>query len=116
MTINLETYSIVWLDSSSNYETDHNSEVKQRLRSIINYVRTFDDTELCDEYLTRMQADDERIVLIVGGQLSKEIVPRIHDLKQVCAIYIHCGDKSTTRQWSTQYAKVTAEVNIVDEW
>ena len=39
---NLETFSLVWLDAQVN-TTEDNRQTQQKLRQIINHLKTFDD-------------------------------------------------------------------------
>src|ERR1700722_4333463 len=88
---NLETFSLVWLDASVNGSKE-NIEAQQRLRTSINHLKTFENSDQCEKYIRSVSKDD-RIVLIVSGQLGREIVPRIHKLRQVFSIYVYCMDK-----------------------
>ena len=103
---NLETFSLVWLDASVN-SSQQNVKAQQQLRTSINYLKTFEHVDKCEQYIRSVFKED-RIILIVSGRLGQEIVPRIHQLQQVSAIYVHClsADKKKYEQWAKNYAKV----------
>lgn len=93
---NLETYFIIWLDATVN-RSEENVEAQQQLRKSINYLTTFDDDNECEEYIRSVSKDD-RIVLIVSGQLGRKIVPRTHQLRQIFSIYVYCMNEKT-KSW-----------------
>lgn len=44
--------------------------------------------------------------MIASGSLAKIIVPLIHSMPQVDAIYIFCGDKRRHEQWARVWPKI----------
>ncbi len=72
----LELFCRVWLDANENIMETRNAE--QKLSLIINHLKKFQDIE------HRTQKD--RLVLIVSGEMRREIVPFIHTLRQVYRI------------------------------
>jgi hypothetical protein len=101
---NLETFSLVWLDSTIN-NSQENVNTQRRLKTIINHLLTFEDSTLCEEYI-RSVSNHDRIVIIVSGLLGRQLVPRIHQLEQVCSIYVYCMDRKTNEQWTKDFTKV----------
>ena len=88
---NLETFSLAWLDAQVD-STEENKQTQQQLRQIINHLKTFHDQQQCHDYITSLSSQD-RLVLIVSGQYGQKLVPQIHSLRQVSAIYIYCANK-----------------------
>ena len=72
--------------------TEENIEAQKTLRESINFLRTFDDAEACENYIRSISPYD-RIILIVSGRLGGTVVPRIHSFRQVLEIYVYCQDK-----------------------
>jgi hypothetical protein len=101
---NLETYFLIWLDAAVN-SSKENVEAQQQLRTSINHLTTFDDDNECEEYIRSVSRED-RIVLIVSGQLGQKIVPRIHQFRQISSIYVYCMDKKKNKQWAQDFSKV----------
>jgi hypothetical protein len=101
---NLETFSLLWLDPSV-HETNENIQAQDKLRTAINQLKPFENSKQCEQYIRSVSAKD-RVVLIVSGQLGRDIVPRIHHLQQLLSIYVYCQDLKSNEQWSSQYAKV----------
>jgi hypothetical protein len=101
---NLETFSLIWLDTQVN-TTEDNQQTQQKLREIINYLITFDDQHQCHQYILSFSAQD-RLILIVSGRLGRQFVPQIHQLRQLCSIYVYCMDKEANEQWAKEFTKV----------
>ena len=80
-------------------------DAQQRLRTSINYIRTFKNSDDCEQYIQSVPAQD-RIIFIVNNQLGQELVPRIHELRQVFAIYIYSTDNKRGGQWAKEFKKV----------
>ncbi|CAF1143683.1 unnamed protein product [Rotaria sp. Silwood1] len=53
--------------------------------------------------------------MIVSGRLGQDIVPSIHELRQVISIYVYCMDKSRHEQWARNFAKVKAVIVELNE-
>ncbi len=106
---NLETYFLIWLDVTVN-TSEENIEAQQQLRTSINHLTTFDDENECEEYIRSISKDD-RIVLIVSGQLGQQFVPRIHQLQQIFSIYVYCMNKIENEKWTPNFNKVRMFIN-----
>ena len=104
---NLETYSLIWLDASVN-SSQENVEAQQQLRTSINHLRIFEDDEQCENYIRSVPKED-RIVMIVNGPLGRQIVPRIHQLRQVFSICVYCMNKEKHKEWAQEFSKVTSK-------
>ena len=101
---NLTNIPLLWLDSLVN-TSQENLDGQKLIRSSIDHLKTFENANKCEEYI-RAISSDERIFLIVSGRLGREIIPRVHQYRQVASIYVYCLDKSTNEQWAKQYKKV----------
>ena len=80
---------------------------KINLRGIINSLLTFDNCQSCEHFIKHQINDrEEKIVLIVSGQLGQEIIENIHQLKQIISIFVFCGNKQRNELWAKNYPKV----------
>jgi hypothetical protein len=102
---NLEIFSLIWLDYLSTNDTNENIDIQQQLRSIINYLKIFENIDDCEEYI-RSLSKDNRIVLLINEKFALEITTRIHELRQVISIYIYSTDNDKDYEWIQQYKKV----------
>jgi hypothetical protein len=100
---NLEIFSLIWIDENVNIKDTRDTE--QKLRSIINQLKKFQDVKQCQQYIEQ-RSEQDRLIIIVSGQLGQEIVPSIHNLRQVMSIYVYCMDKRNNEQWACKFAKV----------
>ncbi|CAF1181927.1 unnamed protein product [Adineta steineri] len=108
----LEIFSLIWLDANVNVKDTRDTEVK--LRSIINHIKKFQTIKQCQQYIEQTSQKD-RLVIIVSGRLGQEIVPCIHQLRQVISIYVYCMDKTNNEQWAFQFTKIKSVVVDLDE-
>ncbi|CAF2075378.1 unnamed protein product [Rotaria magnacalcarata] len=106
----LESFRLIWLDANPKETRD----TEQKLRSVINYLIKFQDVKHCQKYIEQRSQKD-RIVMIVSGQLGREIVPSIHKIRQIISIYVYCMNKIGNKPWADKYAKVKAVVVDLDE-
>ena len=101
---NPETYSILWLDPSVTDAKEYR-DAQQRFRGTINYIRTFKTSDECEQYIQSVPTQD-RIIFIVNNQLGQELIPRVHQLRQICSIYIFSTDTKRSGQWTKEFKKV----------
>ena len=99
----LELFRLIWLDTEVHVQEKRDTQ--EKLRTIINYVKKFHNVDECKNYIEQTSEDD-RLVLIIGGQLGRQIVPSIHQLRQVSAIYLHSEDKESEDKWACEFVKV----------
>ncbi|UJR30022.1 hypothetical protein I4U23_017567 [Adineta vaga] len=109
---NLETYSILWIDPFVN-DTKEYVDAQKRLRTAINYIRTFKTIENCEQYIQSIPEQD-RIFLIINNQLGQELIPQIHQYRQIFAIYIYINDDKRNTQWSKAFTKIKSISTQID--
>ena len=113
---NGEKFALIWLDSDV-HKTNDNLMTLEKLKDASTYIKTFDVTEKFEEWFNRPAAamsKDEKFVMIVSGQLGKVVVPKIHALPQLVAIYVYCMDKKTIETWANQFKKVIIELHVFE--
>jgi hypothetical protein len=106
---NLETYSILWLDPSVNDVKEY-IDAQQRLHAAINYIRTFKTSDHCEQYIQSVPEQD-RIFFIVNNQLGQELVPHVHQFRQIFGIYIYSPDNNRNTQWAKEFPKVNEQIS-----
>jgi hypothetical protein len=107
--LNLETYSLIWLDSQSS-SSEKIKQTQQRIRSSINDLRIFEDVNNCIKNIQLSTAD--KIIAVVNIKLSEMIIPYIHELLQVIAIYIYNIHDDRQKQCLNKYSKVKFNKNL----
>ncbi|CAF1404959.1 unnamed protein product [Adineta steineri] len=111
--LNLETYSLIWLDETVN-KLRENLQDQQRLRASINRLLTFEDYQLCLQCIQSLSRYD-RIILIVNRQLGKQLIPQIVSLQQIISIYIYDTDKQHTERWVQNFSKIKGVFDQLNE-
>ena len=102
--LNYQPFTLFWLDAEVNL-SEHNKTVQKQLRTIGKQLNAFDDVEQCRRMIEAFNKQ-ERLILIVSGRLGQMLVPDIHSLPQLTAIYVYCRDKTLHEQWARQFCKV----------
>lgn len=102
--INLEISSLVWLDGSVN-TLQESRDAQQQLRLMVKRLEAFERVDLCEKHIKSLSETDQ-IILIVSGALGREIVPRIHQNRQIVSIYVYCGNRQNNEQWIKEFPKV----------
>jgi tetratricopeptide (TPR) repeat protein len=67
-------------------------------------VNIFNQPDQCIQFLNGIQA--EKAFVIASGSLGQQLVPDIHALTQLDAIYIFCENKSRHEHWTKQWTKI----------
>lgn len=101
---NFETYALVWLDANV-HTTEENINAQGVQRSCVNHLQLFDDSQPCEEYI-RSVREEERIILIISGRFSQELIAKVHDLSQIYTIYIYCMNDTKYKEWIERFHKV----------
>ncbi|CAF1316803.1 unnamed protein product [Rotaria sordida] len=104
---NLETFTLIWCDADVD-RTKENQHTQSTLRSTINYLKVFDNIDISEEYIK--QNPDNKIVLIVSGKMGEQLVPHIHDLKQIHTIYVYCTNNAYHEIWAKNFPKIASVV------
>lgn len=107
----LETYSILWLDTNTN-QNDANQKARQQLRSIINHVKAFNNLDTFRGYIEGV-SKQHQLILIVNEVLGRQIAPSIHKLPQVASIYIYNLDKNSSEEWINSFTKVVQLIFVI---
>ncbi|CAF2517858.1 unnamed protein product [Rotaria sp. Silwood2] len=107
-----ETFILVWLDPNVDTNTE-NVKTQECLREILTCLITFDTVEACQNWLKKC-CSDEKIILIVSGAYGQQIVPQIHHLSAIVAIYIYCLDIERNKDWTQNFAKIRNIISSTD--
>ncbi|CAF1588392.1 unnamed protein product, partial [Didymodactylos carnosus] len=67
-TENLEQFGVVWFDTDININNKDRATIRIKLREIIDYLQTFDNIELCEEYIRNVKT--ETVFLIISSKLA----------------------------------------------
>jgi hypothetical protein len=97
----LDYYEIIWFNS------DPENPVKlDRLRTISDCVKFFDNIDNCREYIETVVSDRSTIFLVTSGHAAEKLVPVVYNLNQIRSI--HCLTKDVPeKEWMSKDPKVS---------
>ncbi|CAF3376537.1 unnamed protein product, partial [Rotaria sp. Silwood2] len=87
---------LVWLDPNVN-KSKENVVTQGELRALFkDEFQTFDKADECE--LSINHENNDRIILIVSGQLGRKIVLEIHHLLRMASMFLYCMDKEANKK------------------
>lgn len=102
------SFVFVWCDAgigTQEHPNDYYNTLKN-IAGVVNknrqLVHTFNQIESCKAFIEHMY----NICLIISGSFGEQLVPQIHHLPQVRAIYVFCMNKVKHERWAAHYAKI----------
>jgi tetratricopeptide (TPR) repeat protein len=99
-----QDFLLIWIDASINESTEYCQNTLAQLQSIVNDIHIFKQQDAAVDFLNEVHG--MKVFLIVEGTIGQHIVPLIHDIPQLDAIYIFCDNKSAHEQWTTEWIKI----------
>ncbi|CAF3330304.1 unnamed protein product, partial [Rotaria socialis] len=107
-----ETPNLIWLDAAAN--SPESEKILHKLRTISSNFKKFDDKQEFQEYIEQ-QSPRSELVVVFSGRFGREIVPSVHQLRQIISIYVFCMDKEGNEKWASKFPKVKAVVVKLDK-
>ena len=100
-----QNFHLLWLDASMEQSHEHCQKQLTQLRHIVNDVNLFTQQDECIDFLT--DVDDRKAFLLVEGEMGQRIMPLIHDIPQLDAIYFLCRNTTSFYEpWTKAWKKV----------
>jgi hypothetical protein len=100
----VQNFLLVWMDAKINQSNADYQNALAQLRNVVNDVHLFTEPDQCVDFLTDIK--DMNAFLIADGRLGQQIIPHMHDIPQLDAIHIFCGNKSRHEEWTKKWAKI----------
>lgn len=100
----LKAYTLIWLDANV-CSSRENQEYYADLQQVFRNVKVFEKSDQCEEYIKKAN-ENEKIILIVSGQLGQQIAPLISSYNSLVSIYVYCRDLEKNLKWAAEYNKV----------
>jgi hypothetical protein len=101
---NAENFVLMWIDAAVN-SNEENLNAQKNLAKIHDQFNTFESVDECENAIQQL-SKTSRAIIIVSGGFGRELLPRIHELEQVLAIYVFCMDQAKYLEWARQFNKV----------
>ncbi|CAF1355608.1 unnamed protein product [Adineta steineri] len=108
-----QKYLLVWVDASIDQTDKDCQDTLAQLKNVINDVSVCTESNQCVQVLSKI--DKEQAFLITTDSLGQYLVPEIHEMAQLDAIYIVCGDKSTHQGWTQNWTKIKGVYTNIQE-
>ncbi|CAF1493633.1 unnamed protein product, partial [Rotaria sp. Silwood1] len=99
-----ENYLVIWVDGNIDMANQDCQNTMEQLRAIVNQVNTCTTADQCIQQL--MENQEEISFVISSGALGQHLVPDIHDMAKLNAIFIFCGNKQRHQIWAQNWAKI----------
>ena len=103
----IETFALLFIDTDENNSYLY-LDLRKKLSHIIDSFESFQQVEVCERYIQESVSKCHHVI-IVGEELAREFIPRIHDLPQIFTIYIYINSNEHNMQclsWIKDYSKV----------
>jgi tetratricopeptide (TPR) repeat protein len=95
---------VIWVDANIDESSKDCQNSLAQLRNVVNDVNIFTESDPCVPFLNGLQ--DEKAFVIASASLGQHLVPEIHDMAQLDAIYIFCENKSRHENWTKEWIKI----------
>ncbi|CAF1089510.1 unnamed protein product [Adineta steineri] len=99
-----QNYLLIWVDASIDKTNKDCQNTLAQLKNVVNDVKLCSEPNQCIQALNKV--DKEQAFVITSGSLGQHLVPEIHGMPQLDAIYIFCGDKSRHEGWTQNWTKI----------
>ncbi|CAF3554837.1 unnamed protein product [Adineta steineri] len=97
-------YLLVWIDTSIDQTNKDCKNTLAHLKNVINDVKLCTQPDQCVQVLK--QYAHERAFVITSSALGQHLIPEIHGMPQLDAIYIFCGNKFRYQEWTQNWTKI----------
>ncbi|CAF1327090.1 unnamed protein product, partial [Rotaria sp. Silwood1] len=99
-----ENYLVIWVDGNIDMANQDCQNTMEQLRAVVNQVTPCETAEQCIQQLTENQ--EEISFVISSGAIGQHLVPDIHDMAKLNAIFIFCGNKQRHQVWAQNWPKI----------
>jgi len=88
----LQSYILIWLDSNIDMEDDECRTTAAQLQSVVSTVHVFNDVDERTMFLNKIK--NQKVLMVVSGTLDQQILPHIHNMPQLTAVFVFCSNQS----------------------
>ncbi|CAF1431081.1 unnamed protein product [Adineta steineri] len=108
-----QNYLLVWVDAGIHQTNTDCQNTLTQLRAVVNDITICTQPNECIEFLDKFK--DENAFVITSGSLGQDLVPKIHGVPKLDAIYIFCGNISYHQQWAKDWNKIKGVHNNIKD-
>lgn len=95
---------LFWVDSNINPKDDDFQVSLVQLQSVIGTMHVFNEGNECVKFLST--TTNQNVFMVASGSVGQQILPRIHKMPQLVAVFIFCADRSKYESLIKTYSKV----------
>ena len=100
----IQNFLLVWLDPSINISMENYQNSLAHFQSVTNKVNIFTDRDEAIDFFTENHG--VKTFLLIEDTIGQQILPLIHNIQQLDAIYIFGSQQSEDEQWTTKWMKI----------
>jgi tetratricopeptide (TPR) repeat protein len=100
----IQNFLLIWIGPNIDESNEDCQNTLAQLRNVANDVSIFTEPDKCVDFLT--EDEDTKTFLIIGDTLSQRIIPLIHDISHLDAIYIYSRGTSKQEKWAEKWTKI----------
>ncbi|CAF4919570.1 unnamed protein product [Rotaria socialis] len=97
-------YLLIWVNQNIDENTKDCRDTLAQLRAVVSEVNVCTTPEGCIDLFSEMS--EGKAFVIVSGYVGQQLVPEIHSMHVVDAIYIFCGNKARHEPWAKDWPKI----------
>ncbi|CAF0755033.1 unnamed protein product [Adineta steineri] len=99
-----QNYLVIWVDANIDETNRDCQDTLIQLKNVVNDINLCTQSDQCIQILN--QVDHERVFVITPGSFGEHLVPEIHDMPKLDAVYILCANKSRHEGWTQNWTKI----------
>ena len=100
----IQNFLPIWLNENIDKSTvDYQNNLTQ-LQTVVHTVHVFTERNEAIDFLTELDAVN--VFLLIEDNMDQHLLPLIHDIPQLDAIYILSGNTSQYDQWEEKWVKI----------
>ncbi|CAF5095428.1 unnamed protein product, partial [Rotaria sp. Silwood1] len=100
----VENYMVIWVDGNIDMANEDCQNTLAQLRGVVNEVTECTTAEQC---IAKLQENSEETSFVISsGALGQHLVPDIHGIPKLDAIYIFCGNKQWHEVWAKNWTTI----------
>ncbi|CAF1093284.1 unnamed protein product [Adineta steineri] len=107
-------YSLLYLDECTGEANQEYQDILTQLKTITGNVNIFKQRDECIDFLTDTQ-ENIKSFLVLESTIAQQMIPLIHDIPELNAVYIFNSIKSLHEEWTSNWQKIkSVRTNIKD--
>lgn len=103
---------LIWVDNNVESNDSDTKKTIDKLNELVCKIVLIKTPATCIEMLK--EVEPTKCYLITSGVLGKELMPRIHSLSHLEAIFIFCANKTHHEIWTNEFSKIRGVHTDID--